>query len=123
MAGRQIERDVITRFISDFISIGPTSTKDSDASVLYISGSPGTGKTALVNAILDEMREQLTAAKTSVITVNCMAVNDLDALYSKLVDDLSEEGLDGKRGIRGRKAKETSLQAINRLLGDRDTKW
>ena len=124
MAGRQNERDVITRFISEFISTSDSkSTKDSDTSVLYISGSPGTGKTALVNAVLGEMKEQLTAAQASVITINCMAVNDVDALYNKLVEDLSKESIDGKRGARGRKAKETSLRAINRLLGNQNAKW
>lgn len=124
MAGRQNERDVIARFISDFISTSECmSAKVSDASILYISGSPGTGKTALVNAILDDMREQLSVAQVAVIAVNCMAVNDIDALYEKLVEDLGKQSTPGKKASRGRKPKETSLKAVCRLLDEQSAKW
>ena len=124
MAGRRNERDVITRFISGFVSTSDSeSTKVSDASILYISGTPGTGKTALVNTILGDMRDELAAAQVSVITVNCMAVNDVEALYSRLVEDLSKEAVSGKKAGRGRKLKETSLQAVSRLLDEQRAKW
>ena len=123
MAGRQNERDVITRFISGFISTSDCkSAKASNVSILYISGTPGTGKTALVNAILGDMKQQLDAAGASVITVNCMAVNDVDALYDKLVDDLNNHSGRGKKGVKTRKPKETSLQAMTRLLGEKNAK-
>lgn len=126
MAGRLHERDVITRFISGLTSLSPEgdSTEKQDASILYISGSPGTGKTALVNAVLAEMKEQLDVAQVSVVTVNCMALNDVDALYEKLVEDLSKGSMLGRRSAgKGRKLKESSLEIIGRLLDEQSTKW
>ena len=123
MAGRQNERDAITRFISGFISTSACKTTNGpNASILYISGTPGTGKTALVTAVLGDVGQQLDVAQASVITVNCMAVNDIDALYDKLVDELSNHSGRGKRGSRNKKPKETSLQAVGRLLGEKNTK-
>lgn len=124
MSGRQAERDVITRFISAFTSISrkdePTNVEK--ASILYISGTPGTGKTALVNSILAEVRVELEVAQVSVITVNCMAVNDVDALYDRLGEELHKASVLGKRG-RGKKVKETSFQALSQLLGEGNSKW
>ncbi|GJE94901.1 AAA domain-containing protein [Phanerochaete sordida] len=120
MAGRRSERDVITRFVSAFVSAsqdGPPAADD--ASILYVSGTPGTGKTALVNSVLGDMRDELADAGVSVISVNCMAVNDVEALYARLVEDLSKGG---KRSGRGRKPKETSLQAVDRLLNEQNAK-
>jgi cell division control protein 6 len=53
---------------------------ESDNNTLYISGSPGTGKTALVNAVL---RDQ-----ANVIFINCMAVNSTEALCEQLIEEL-----------------------------------
>jgi cell division control protein 6 len=125
IAGRQSERDVITRFISGFTSLSSEdeSTESADASILYISGSPGTGKTALVNAVVDETKVELDMAQVSVAAVNCMAVNDIDALYDRLGEELSKATLLGKKSSRSRKVKETSLQALSRLLSESDSKW
>src|SRR5882757_8320436 len=49
-AGRILERQFIRNFITEFIKPGPVS--EVTKPVLYISGSPGCGKTALVNSIL-----------------------------------------------------------------------
>lgn len=119
MAGRRTEREMITRFISAFLgSSKAESTSNSDSSILYISGTPGTGKTALVNTVLGDMRDDLADAQVSVITVNCMAVNDVEALYARLVEDLSKSSQQGKKTHRGRQVKETSLQAVGRLLNE-----
>lgn len=112
---------MIVRFISGFISGSqPESTPEGDSPILYVSGTPGTGKTALVNAVLGDMRDELADAHVSVITVNCMAVNDVDALYTRLVEDLSKGG---KKPGRGRQVKESSFQAVDRLLTKQRAKW
>ena len=125
MAGRQTERDVITRFISGFTAISSEdeSTKSSSASILYISGTPGTGKTALVNSVLDGVKVELEMAQVSVVTVNCMALNDVDALYMRLTEELGKSSILGKKAGRGNKVKETALQALSRLLSEENPRW
>lgn len=87
------------KFISSFVE-----GDDADgASSLYISGSPGTGKTALVNAILKE----LDSSSLNVININCMALNDVDALWDRIIDEISpSKKLKGTKGLAG----------INKLL-------
>ena len=50
IAGRIPEQQFIRNFIIEFINSSPVSQMAKP--VLYISGSPGCGKTALVNTIL-----------------------------------------------------------------------
>lgn len=78
-------------------------------SSLYISGSPGTGKTALVNTILNE----LDSSSLTVININCMALNDVDSLWERIIDELSpSKKLKGYKGLAG----------INKLL-ENTSKW
>ncbi len=53
-------------------------------STLYVSGSPGTGKTALVNAVLAAMEAKLQAKGTRVLSVNCMALAGVDGMPIKV---------------------------------------
>lgn len=52
------------------------------AATLYISGTPGTGKTALVNAIVKDID-----AGCKVVYVNCMACEGLPALFAKMCEE------------------------------------
>lgn len=81
MSGRSDERAVIIEFISSFTGSSPVEGTSS----LYISGSPGTGKTALVNIILGE----LDSSSLTVININCMALNDIESLWERVIDELS----------------------------------
>lgn len=91
---------------------------DTYKTTLYISGSPGTGKTALVNAVLCDLNKSQTDVK--VISINCMALNNVDALWVHLLDEL----LDGKKvkGQQGRKLKgrEGVLKALSEM---RHLRW
>ncbi|KAJ7282967.1 hypothetical protein C8J57DRAFT_1219121 [Mycena rebaudengoi] len=82
MAGRDSERAAISAFFSSL----ETEADLVEYTSLYISGSPGTGKTALVN---------------SVISINCMALNSVDALWERLVEELGGTS-DKKRKTAGR---------------------
>ncbi|KAF8508586.1 P-loop containing nucleoside triphosphate hydrolase protein [Hysterangium stoloniferum] len=69
--GRETERDVILSFIKPFLA---DSRSELDPTSLYISGAPGTGKTALVNDVLKTINDM------RVIYVNCMTLGGKDGL-------------------------------------------
>jgi cell division control protein 6 len=77
---------------------------------LYISGSPGTGKTALVNSVLRDLES---GPDLKVVSVNCMALNNVDALWNHLLDEL----LDGKK-VKGRGKKPKGREAVLKALSD-----
>jgi cell division control protein 6 len=91
IAGRDNERTII----SDFVNF------KGDFRTLYVSGSPGTGKTALVNNILRDVAH-------NVIFVNCMAIAGLDALWQRLAEELTTT----RRKLKGRAAVEAILKGM-----------
>jgi cell division control protein 6 len=106
IAGRDEERNVIREFAVSFANKDVSST-------LYISGSPGSGKTALVNSVLDSLDD----SGVRVITVNCMALNSVDALWERLLEEVSA-------GAKKPRAKSTSVkEGLDRALSDNKTKW
>ncbi|KAF8627835.1 hypothetical protein AX15_004252 [Amanita polypyramis BW_CC] len=105
---RDAERDVITNFIQPFVN------EEAIQRCLYISGSPGTGKTALLNSVLQTLNSDL----CNVISINCMILNGVDALWKKLFDDLVSTYVElGKilrlRKLKGRGAVEAVLAALS----------
>ncbi|KAI0087946.1 P-loop containing nucleoside triphosphate hydrolase protein [Irpex rosettiformis] len=113
MSGRETERKLIADFVSSFLRAPPSAP---DHSILYISGSPGTGKTALVNALLGEMRDDFSDAAVTVVTVNCMALDSTEALLERLIEEFSDTSKRGTKGGKARKTKETTLQTLDSLL-------
>lgn len=91
-------------------------TLDEPSPTLYISGSPGCGKTALVNSVLGELKPEAGGVKT--IFINCMALNNLDALWDRMFEEIDTEG---KQKSKSRKAK--GKDAIEALLTGIRTKW
>ncbi|KAF8135568.1 hypothetical protein EV363DRAFT_1320943 [Boletus edulis] len=88
IAGRSTERDVITKFIASGCE---TSCSDVPPKAsLFISGSPGTGKTALVNSVLAGLE---CSQDFKVITVNCMALNNVDNLWDCLCENIGNSTL------------------------------
>ncbi|KAI6026507.1 P-loop containing nucleoside triphosphate hydrolase protein [Pisolithus microcarpus] len=80
ITGRVTERETIKNFIRSSWESQSTYTS------LFISGMPGTGKTALVNAVLNEVEED---HDVEVISVNCMTCHNVDALWDHLRDTLA----------------------------------
>ncbi|KAK0467707.1 P-loop containing nucleoside triphosphate hydrolase protein [Desarmillaria tabescens] len=78
MPGREKERSAIQNFIT-------VSDNGDQITCLYISGSPGTGKTALVNSLIQSLGTDLNGTK--VITINCMALDNVDALWERLSEE------------------------------------
>jgi len=86
---------------------------------LYISGSPGCGKTALVNSILSELSPEATGIK--IIFINCMALNDLDGLWERMSEELDAAHKQGFSPSKPRKGK--GRAAVEALLSSLRTKW
>ena len=113
LAGRIPERQFIRNFLTDFIKL--RSVSKVTRPVLYISGSPGCGKTALVNSILATSEAELLANNINLVSVNCMALNGLEAVWDRLVEEL---GFSNKR-----RAKTRSCEVVENLLSNRTSKW
>lgn len=88
---------------------------DTQCATLYISGSPGTGKTALVNSVLRDLESEV---ELQVISINCMALANLDELWDRLLEELE----DGKQ-TRGRGKKPRSCEAVRKALSEMQSKW
>ncbi|EKM74948.1 hypothetical protein AGABI1DRAFT_123438 [Agaricus bisporus var. burnettii JB137-S8] len=114
IAGRDTERATICEFISSFLD-GSEMSLDDSSPALYISGSPGCGKTALVNSVLVQLNPEADGVKT--IFINCMALNNLDALWDRVFDEIDAEG---KQKSKSRKTK--GKDAIEALLTGLRTK-
>ncbi|XP_034543473.1 cell division control protein 6 homolog isoform X2 [Notolabrus celidotus] len=63
---------------------------------IYISGAPGTGKTACFNCVLQEMKAELTSVQT--VVVNCMTLRSSHAIFPLLADKLKAPG--GQNGLK-----------------------
>ncbi|KAF7718334.1 Uncharacterized protein PECH_001074 [Penicillium ucsense] len=79
MVGRDSERDKLTTFIHDCV-------KSHRGGCLYISGPPGTGKSAMVNEVCQDL--DLSTARVS--HVNCVSMRNARDVFSKLVQDFDE---------------------------------
>ncbi|KAJ7085858.1 P-loop containing nucleoside triphosphate hydrolase protein [Mycena crocata] len=107
MAGRDSERAAILAFFASLLE-GEDAV---DHTSLYISGSPGTGKTALVNSVL----RTLDTHQVKVITINCMALNSVDSLWERLTEELGGTA-DKKRKTVGRPKKSQGRDAVDGVL-------
>ena len=105
MMGRTEERTIIEAFIGSFIA-GEAQNHTS----LYISGSPGTGKTALVNDVLRMSRGNFDAHGIRASLINCMALKGVDAVWDNLAEVLDEDRVEGRRT---RKLRESSAKRVS----------
>lgn len=113
IAGRVDEREAVRVFVTAFLRGSEEGEGMEEvgegATTLYISGAPGTGKTALVHAVLAEFEAE---ARVRVVTVNCMALGSVDALWDRLLEELGDGGKGkGKKGV-GRKGREGVVKAL-----------
>ena len=114
-AGREAEKAVIESFLH-----GLDDDADVPESVLYISGSPGTGKTALVNSIISENIDARSGLK--VIFLNCMAIVDIDTLWRRLAEELGAVVSPAKKATRKGAKKVQGKDDINALLSESNLK-
>ena len=78
LVGRETERHELSGFVQN-------SIESESAGCLYVSGPPGTGKSALVDEIIQLHRE---ADSVQLSIVNCMSVRNAQDLSQKLSEDL-----------------------------------
>jgi cell division control protein 6 len=113
-----VEREVIKAFIADDnddMSQCDGEGKDTTPSTLYISGSPGTGKTALVNSVLRDFH--IPSSELRIVSINCMALNSVDELWVRIVEELG----DGEKKGRGKQLK--GKEAVLKVLKEMDGRW
>ncbi|XP_047220344.1 cell division control protein 6 homolog isoform X2 [Girardinichthys multiradiatus] len=83
LLSREAEQASIRSFLKDKVLQHTPSS-------LYISGAPGTGKTACVNCVLQEMKSELASVKT--VVVNCMSLRSSHAIFPLLAHKLKATG-------------------------------
>ncbi|KAJ3614036.1 hypothetical protein NHX12_017613 [Muraenolepis orangiensis] len=80
LLSRETECSAIRSFLEErAVGASPAS--------LYISGAPGTGKTACFNHVLADMKEELRAVQT--VMVNCMTLRSSHAIFPLLAQRLA----------------------------------
>ncbi|KAI1319099.1 AAA ATPase [Mortierella claussenii] len=84
LVGRVAERETILAFCRDHI-LTPK------AGSLYISGQPGTGKTALLKEVMRDMESEIKESSHEImsVTLNCMTIKDPRLVYAKLLEGLN----------------------------------
>ncbi|PYH93479.1 cell division control protein Cdc6 [Aspergillus ellipticus CBS 707.79] len=81
IVGRDTERDKLVSFIQE----GMDSRK---GGCLYVSGPPGTGKSAMVQEVCHE----LDLKSLRIVHLNCASMRSARDVYSKLIEDLCDDG-------------------------------
>ena len=76
------------------------------------------GKTALVNSVLEELE-----AEVHVIIVNCMALNNVDELWNRLLEELQVESKAGKGRGKKSPSKAKGRDAVLKALTQLKTQW
>ncbi|XP_053491491.1 cell division control protein 6 homolog [Ictalurus furcatus] len=89
LLSRETERGVIVSFLEKHAMSGKPSS-------LYISGAPGTGKTACLNCVLQEHKAFLKGVQT--VVINCMTLRSSHSIFPLLAEKLgtSRGHSDGK---------------------------
>ncbi|OAA49240.1 cell division control protein Cdc6 [Metarhizium rileyi] len=82
LIGRESEREELTNFLDRCNSSTPNGC-------LYVSGAPGTGKSAMITEMTRGLSEQ--DGITSVY-INCMSIKSSKDLYTTLLTELGENG-------------------------------
>lgn len=81
LIGRDNERVQLKEFLQ-------RCSKSQPSGCIYVSGPPGTGKSAMVNEVTQELAESGVVKK---VYVNCMSIKSSKDLYGTLVDQICDE--------------------------------
>ncbi|KAF9110331.1 AAA ATPase [Mortierella sp. AM989] len=83
LVGRATEREAIRLFCQNHM-LTPK------AGSLYISGQPGTGKTALLKEVMRNLEPEMKKAthEIKVVIINCMAIKEPRLVYNKMLEEL-----------------------------------
>ncbi|KAG5985139.1 hypothetical protein E4U55_001108 [Claviceps digitariae] len=86
LIGRELEREQLGKFMARCTSSSPPS-----GGCLYVSGAPGTGKSAMVTEMTRNFSQQHDGMMTSAY-INCMSIKSSKDLYVTLLTALGEDG-------------------------------
>ncbi|XP_024428637.2 cell division control protein 6 homolog isoform X2 [Desmodus rotundus] len=89
LPAREKEMDVIRTFLREHICGGKAGS-------LYLSGAPGTGKTACLSRILQDLKKELKGFKT--IVLNCMSLRSAQAVFPAIAQEICQEGVSRPAG-------------------------
>ncbi|XP_036194958.1 cell division control protein 6 homolog isoform X1 [Myotis myotis] len=89
LPAREKEMDVIRNFLREHIC-------GKKAGSLYLSGAPGTGKTACLSRILQDLKKELKSFKT--IMLNCMSLRRAQAVFPAIAQEICQEGVSRPAG-------------------------
>ncbi|KAK3700124.1 AAA ATPase [Vermiconidia calcicola] len=79
LVGREEERNELSTFVD-------TCLRSKSTGCIYVSGPPGTGKSALVEEVLQQFKD---SPKVTQSVVNCMSIKSAKDLSAKLTEDLA----------------------------------
>ncbi|KAG9008462.1 AAA ATPase [Tulasnella sp. 427] len=90
IAARDTERASIEQFVlgGGFLDDNSVENAEEAISTLYISGQPGTGKTALVTDVLRKLADRNTASSLTPIYVNCTGLSDVKAVWDRVWEEV-----------------------------------
>ncbi|KAG6929785.1 cell division cycle 6 [Chelydra serpentina] len=83
LLAREKETDAIRRFLKEHVCGEKPGS-------LYISGAPGTGKTACLSRILQDFQNELPGSKT--IVLNCMSLSSSQAVFPAIAEQIGQQG-------------------------------
>ncbi|NWH67403.1 CDC6 protein, partial [Geococcyx californianus] len=89
--GREKETGIIRQFLREHVCGHRPGS-------LYISGAPGTGKTAVVSHVLRDCKDELVGSKTLVL--NCMALGSPHGIFPAVAQQLGLPAATGREGLR-----------------------
>ncbi len=92
MIGRIPEKDIIEKFWLDSVM-----SKKSESRILYICGTPGTGKTALMNELIPKFRKK-SGKNIMVVFKNCIMLEKTSDILHELQSEIYSRQTNGKRG-------------------------
>lgn len=102
LIGRDDERNELHRFISQRV-------ESHSGGCIYVSGPPGTGKSALVNEVCEEFNGT-ESVKTAY--VNCMSVKSAQDIYTKLLEDFTGDA---------NSTDSSGMEMLQNMFGKKDT--
>ncbi|KAG8948515.1 AAA ATPase [Tulasnella sp. 424] len=119
IAARDTERASIEQFVLGGGFLAPKSAEEA-ISTLYISGQPGTGKTALVTDVLRKLAERDNTSSLTSIYVNCTGLSDVKAVWDRVWEEVvqSSGGSVGSK-LKPGEAKKNFENALKRDQGFR----
>lgn len=115
--GRNEERMTINQFLYPLVESGSRGA-------LYISGVPGTGKSALLGEVLENLVQERKDIDIRVANINCMVIDRAELIFSRILHELSgrEEPVSAAQSAIAPEIVEQKIHELDNLFLDRDSK-